>query len=147
MPVSLPPIESLVPHRPPMLLLDAVTSHAETSIECTVTPRADGLFNEGGTVPNVIAIEYMAQAVAALAGLQHHQAGQAPRIGYLIGSRQLVLHVEHFRVGEALSVHAQSIWQDRQSAQFECRVQRGAACLAEATLTVYEPPLPDGTQA
>ena len=70
---ALPHVRELVPHEPPMLLLDAVRSYDGDTIVCAVTIAADGLFveqlNGQPGVPALIGLEYMAQCVAAYAGL------------------------------------------------------------------------------
>lgn len=141
--MTLPDIHTLLPHQPPMVLLDAVTAYGDGWIECSVTPRDGDLFTREGTVPALVAIEYMAQAIGALAGIRNRENGGSPRVGYLIGSRQLALHATELRVGEPLTVRARSVWQEARAGQFECQVLLGSTCIADGSLTVYEPP-PEG---
>ena len=61
-------------------------------------------------MPAVIGLEYMAQCVAAYAGLTARQGGRPPRIGFLIGCRELRLDVEAFSVGDRLEVEARRVW-------------------------------------
>lgn len=139
--MTLRDIHTLLPHQPPMVLLDAVTAYGEDWIECTVTPVRDGLFARDGVVPNLVALEYMAQAIGALAGIRNLRKGGAPRVGYLIGARYLTLHANELHVGETLTVRARSVWQEARAGQFECHVLRGSTPVADGSLTVYEPPL------
>jgi predicted hotdog family 3-hydroxylacyl-ACP dehydratase len=132
-----PPIEQLVPHRRPMLLLDSVSSGDEKHIECSVTLRDDSPFVEGGRVRSTLAIEYMAQCVAAWAGLQGHATHEPIRIGYLIGAREITLEVDHFFVGDHLRVEATKVWGDMVLGHFACAVHRGSETLASGTLNVY----------
>jgi len=135
--VSLPPVATLLPQSGPMVLLDEVTACDGERISCRVAVRADGLFVEEGRVPAVVAIEYMAQAIGAFAGLRSHAAGEPVRIGYLLGTREMTLGVGHFEVGDELLVVAERLFGDEQLGSFRCAVWRGGAELAAATLNVY----------
>ena len=63
-------LDELIPHRPPMVLLDAVESFDPDALSLTarVTITPESLFCEPEGVPNWVAIEYMAQTAAALVG-------------------------------------------------------------------------------
>ena len=86
----------------------------------------------------VVATEYMAQCVAAYAGLQAIRRGDAIRTGYIIGARSIDLAVDNFSVGEELIVRAQYIWGDDILGKFECSVDAGGSRAASATLTVFQ---------
>ena len=72
-----PPIVELVPHRPPMLLLDRVLSYDGECVVCETVLGPDSPFVEQGHVPAVVGIEYMAQTIAAGAGLSARDKGSA----------------------------------------------------------------------
>ena len=69
MTTTYPPIVELVPHRPPMLLLDRVLSYDGECVVCETVLEHDSPFVEQGHVPALVGIEYMAQTIAAGAGL------------------------------------------------------------------------------
>lgn len=131
-----PPLEALLPHRPPMLLLDEVLECSPGRACCRVRLRPDSPFMEAGRVRALVALEYMGQAAAACAGAQAREAGGAPRIGLLLGTRELTLAVEHFSAGDALVVEAERLAEDERLCSFRCRVLRGEALAAQATLNV-----------
>ncbi len=106
---ALPPIRSLVPHAPPMLLLDELLEYAPGRARCAVRLRPDSPFMEGGRVRALVSLEYMGQAAAACAGMQARDGGGAPAGGLLLGTRELRLAVEHFQAGDALVVDAEHI--------------------------------------
>jgi predicted hotdog family 3-hydroxylacyl-ACP dehydratase len=147
----LPAIATLVPHAPPMLLLDRVHSHADDVTVCVVEIKADSLFTvtRGGRreVPAVVGIEYMAQTIAAYAGLSAAKESRAPRIGFLIGCRELRLEVDAFAAGDVLLVEARRVWGENDLGSFVCKIVREGETLATATLTVYQGPLPEDMQA
>lgn len=144
-----PPLQELVPHEPPMLLLDRLQSHGAEIAICEVAIRADSPFLEhrdGVTaVPAVVGIEYMAQCVAVFAGLSARAAHREPRIGFLIGCRELQLNTDRFCIGEKLVVEARWVWGESHLGSFACKVTRDGETVVRGTLTVYRGMLPEGT--
>ena len=133
-----PALAELIPQSGSMVLLDEVVEAAGPRIACRVRLRPDSLFAAEGRVPAVMAIEYMAQAVAAYAGLRARAAGEPIRIGYLLGTRELALETDHFDVGDELVVEATHVWGDEQIGSFRCTVARDGLPLAAATVNVYQ---------
>lgn len=69
--MSLDKILELIPHRPPMLLIDEIVQSGERSIVCRKTFRADEYFFQGHypgfpLVPGIILLESCCQAGAVL---------------------------------------------------------------------------------
>ena len=141
---SYPPIVELVPHRPPMLLLDRVLSYDGERVVCETVLGPDSPFAEQGEVPAVVGIEYMAQTIAAGAGLSARDKGdQAGRTGFLLGCRNLSIAVDSFQIGDRLTIEARRTWGENQIGSFARKVQRGSEVLVEGALTVYQGPLPE----
>ena len=140
-------LEELLPHRAPMVFLDAVESFdsVERSLTATVsiTP-AHVLYSPTlGGVPNWAAIEFMAQAAAALAGCfdKDRDPAKPVRPGLLLGTRRLTLHADSFAAGRTYRVTAASTFWDAETAAFACTVVDDAgAVVAEAALNAYRPP-------
>lgn len=139
--MSFPDIRTLLPHRPPMLWLDAVLSHHEDEVRCGLTLRDEHVFVARGEAEAVVAIEWIAQAVAALVGLRDRARDAAPRPGYLIAVPQAELFVDAFKVGDVLAITARYAWGDDTLGSFEGEVHRGEALAARAQLSVYRKPL------
>ena len=138
-----PPIVELVPHRPPMLLLDRVLAYDGECVTCETVLRPDSPFAEQGHVPAVVGIEYMAQTIAAGAGLRgREKGGGGPRTGFLLGCRSLTIAVDSFQVGDRLTIEARRSFGENELGVFACKVQRGEEVLVEGALTVYQGPLP-----
>jgi predicted hotdog family 3-hydroxylacyl-ACP dehydratase len=138
-----PPVAELLPHSPPMILVDELVLVEGPRTVCRVTLRPDSPFAEGGRVPAAAAIEYMAQTVGVYAGLRARGHGEPPRIGYLLGTRDMTLELDSFAVGDELLVEAVHVWGDEALGSFDCAVRRGGETVAVATLNVYqgaEPP-------
>lgn len=135
------PISELVPHRPPMILLDRVIDCDGESLEAELTLTAHSPFCVDGKVGAWIGIEYMAQAVAALAGAQARLVGKEPRIGLLLGTREYQAQVPSFAQGSVLRVKAtKEIFDPQGLSVVECSIrdQRTDALLARAALTAVE---------
>jgi predicted hotdog family 3-hydroxylacyl-ACP dehydratase len=144
--IGLPPISELVVHRAPMLLLERVLEHAPEETSCVATVERGSLFLEAdGTVPSWVALEYMAQCIAAHAGLRARQAGDPPPRGFLVGSRRTELHTTGFTPGQMLIVTARRVWGDRESGAFACQVRDAATgmVVAQGALTVFAPATPE----
>ena len=140
-------LDDLLPHRAPMVFLDAVESFDSEARSLTATVSitpAHVLYSPTlGGVPNWAAIEFMAQAAAALAGCfdKERDPAQPARPGLLLGTRRLALHVDAFAEGRTYRVTATSVFWDADAAAFACTVQDDAGeVVAEATLNAYRPP-------
>ena len=138
--MNIPDIRSLVPHAGPMMLLDRVIAADEESLRAEVSIRSDSLFCAAEGVGAWVGLEYMAQAVGAHAGYIASLRGEAVRVGFLLGTRRFDSNRPFFPVGTRLQIHVKRIFQSENGmGSFECRIDDGAAQLASATLTVYQP--------
>lgn len=137
--LTFPQIGDLVPHRPPMLLLDHVVESEPERLLCAVTVRADAAFVEENGVQMIVTLEYMAQCVAAFAGLQARGAGDPVQIGYLIGCRQMTLNGDRIAIGTYLTLESKRVWGDNALGSFQCSVHDGDTCVASALLSVAQP--------
>lgn len=132
-----PPVSELLPHRGRMLLLDEVVASGPGFVSCRVTIRPDSTFLEREGVPGLVAIEYMAQTVAVFAGLQARGQGLPVRIGYLLGTREFVVDVDSFRVGDEILVEANHQFGDERIGAFDCKVLLRGQVVAAGCLNVY----------
>jgi predicted hotdog family 3-hydroxylacyl-ACP dehydratase len=133
----LPRLVDVVPHRPPMLLLDEVVAWDGMHVECRVVLRDDSPFVDAGRVASTLAIEYMAQCIAVFVGLEAYQRGEPVRLGYLVGARDISLPPDGFRVGDVLIVKAAPIWGGETIGSFQCEVDRVGEVVARGSLNVY----------
>lgn len=134
------PIAELLPHAPPMILLDRVAGWDTGRLDALVTIQSDSLFYEPGNgVPCHVGIEYMAQACGAYAGLEAKQAGLPVRIGFLLGTRHYASQVPWFRLGEMLMVSIAEVLREGPMGVFDCRIAHDGSDVATARLNVYQP--------
>jgi len=139
------PLDEMLPHRPPMVLIDAVESFDAGAKRLTarVTIDEGQLFFDGEGVPNWVAIEYMAQAAAALVGCydRHMAPGRPVRPGLLLGTRKLCLKMEKFETGKTYRIVAENVFSDSDAASFACRIEDDVGeTVATANLSAYRPP-------
>ena len=137
----------LLPHKPPMVLIDAVRAWGEGRLEATVAVRPGiSFFVPEQGVPAYVGMEYMAQACGAYAGLQAMVAGEPVRVGLLLGTRRYLAQVGWFEPGQALDIKIVELFRDGSIGMFDCRIEHEGRTLATAQLSVYllEPgaPLP-----
>lgn len=137
-------IESVVPHRGTLLLVDRVLDWDEESIRTELRVRHDDPFGTDEGIPAWVGLEYMAQTIAAWAGCRARAAGRAPRIGFLLGTRRYECAVAHFAAGSTLQVEARcEMLGDNGLGMFACRLLDGDQEIAVANVSVFEPPDPD----
>ncbi len=133
------PIDALLPHRPPMVLLDKVIAYDNATIVASVAIAESSLFLTREGVPGHVGIEYMAQACGAFAGVQALDAREPVKIGFLLGTRLCRVLRPWFCIGDRLIVTAAIVFRDEQMAAFDCRIGIDGQIAADAQLKVYQP--------
>ncbi|HEV2269162.1 MAG TPA: hotdog family protein [Steroidobacteraceae bacterium] len=88
-------IESHIPHRGRMCLLDEVLSWDDVRIRCRATSHrlADNPLRAHGRLGAACGVEYAAQAMAVHGAIMAHLAGTRARAGLLTSVRNLLLRV------------------------------------------------------
>ncbi|KLU21175.1 beta-hydroxyacyl-ACP dehydratase [Caballeronia mineralivorans PML1(12)] len=137
------PIETILPHRGTMLLLDRVSDCTDETLTAYASVRADAWYADAdGAMPAWIGIELMAQAIAAHVGLLAMRAGGRARPGVLLGSRRYEAHIPAFARGAQLRIEAKELLRgdDGQGhGAYECAIHHDSVCCAEAVIKVYQP--------
>lgn len=135
----------LLPHRPPMLLLDRFIDVNNTYSQSEIhISQNSSFFVDCLGVPSWVAIEYMGQTAALIAGFQLEQGTVAPHVGFLLGTRKFQVNTPYFENGLSLMVSCTELAVVGESlATFDCRVQNVSdkALLAEAKLSVFRKPI------
>jgi len=133
-------IESVLPHRDSMRLIDRVVDWQPESIVVEVDVPERGLFSGPDGVPAWVGVEYMAQAIAAWAGCRARTAGNPPQLGFLLGSRRYTSMRSSFPSGTRLQVQARcELLGDNGLGMFACRILAGEEEWAVANVSVFEP--------
>ncbi len=131
------PVAALLPHEPPMILIDEVVSYDDDALVAAVTITEASLFLTREGVPGHIGIEYMAQACGAYAGVHARDSGDPVRIGLLLGTRDYRVLAPRFRRGERLLVAVTMVFRDEPVAAFACSITIDGKIVADAQLKVY----------
>ncbi|QSX33918.1 hotdog family protein [Shewanella avicenniae] len=132
-----------IPHRPPMVLIDRIEQYRADFLIASVeiseqTPFVDSASRH---VPNYVGIEYMAQTVAALAGIEAEQRGEPIRTGFLLGTRKLSFSQAGYNLGQRYHISVQRLYQeDSGLAVFDCSIHDAQQQLiASANVNVFQP--------
>ena len=135
-------IRDVLPHAGPMVLLDEILHFDENSIETLVTIRKTSMFIESnGQVPCYVSLEYMAQSIAAYAGIKEIKVNKPVKIGLLLGTRRLDFSSGGFSINQCLRIQAQSVWSDNEIGAFDCNIWdfHSKKSLAKGTINVVQP--------
>ncbi|HCG9900865.1 TPA: hotdog family protein [Vibrio parahaemolyticus] len=138
---KLPPIEQLLPHDKPMILVDRAIDVQQDTIHCQVDIAEHNPFFDSAsqTEPAYVGIEFMAQSVAAWSGYHALMKEQAPPIGFLLGSRRYTSECDAFSRGQVLDVYAEKVMEDNGMAVFSARIELQGTVVATCQLNVYVP--------
>lgn len=141
----IPPLEELVPHARPALLLDRVVESRGDVLVTETRIREDNPYCAGGRVGAWVGIELIAQGIAALAGLDAVASGRPVRLGFLLGTRRYRSSVPWFAVGERLRIEVTREFQsdDGLGAGRGRILGDDERVLGEGLLTVYQPARPE----
>lgn len=132
-------ILDVVPHGPPMSLLDNIICHDRTQLTANVLIHEASQFVCDRGVPAWVGIEYMGQAVAAFAGARARDDGLPVKIGFLVSSRRYQSSVSYFPLGATLTVQAEQVTEEIVGlGVFKCAIQ-GPGIEVNAKLNVYMP--------
>ena len=135
-------ITTLLPHRPPMLLIQGILDidMEEEYILAAAECSTKDLFYDaelGGVAP-MAAIEIQAQAIGLFSGYSDMVQGLKPAsIGKLLSIKQYKVCTEALPVDTPLQVEARSVLNAPPVGVFSCSLRAGEKLLSDAEITVY----------
>ena len=135
--------ESVVPHRPRMLLVDEVALDGDREGEARTMVKADWpVLAPGGRLLEAAFFELMAQSYAAVSGLGQplNGAGDSPRPGFLVGLKRITILGRAF-VGDQLRIRVRGVAELGDFAVFEGEVLKEGEVLACGQVKVFSPPV------
>ncbi|HUD71594.1 MAG TPA: hypothetical protein VMQ62_06490 [Dongiaceae bacterium] len=99
-----PDLDALLPHRPPMRMVESIEAEAEDGLECRARIAAGSAFDSSGTAPALVGLEMAAQTAALFESLRRRRAGgpAGALLGYLVGARDVQFACTRMPVGESL---------------------------------------------
>ncbi|WP_244816391.1 hotdog family protein [Caballeronia sp. Lep1P3] len=138
---AFPPIETIIPHRGSMLLVDEVIACSDDALTAHATARPDAWYADAhGAMPAWIGIELMAQGVAAHVALVAMRAGGRARPGVLLGTRSYRARTSAFARGARLVVRVREVLRSEEGhGAYECAIDHDGEPCAEAVIKVFQP--------
>ena len=135
-----PSIDTLIPHKPPMMLIAEVVGEVEEGLVAIARPDSKAWYaTDDGSMPAWIGIELMAQSISAWAGLQAYKAGKPPKKGFLVGTREYTSKCSSFAAGKTLFIEVRKVFSDTKGlAAFNCLIRDETTTLAEAVVKVID---------
>lgn len=137
------PIAELLPHRPPMLLVDALVADSEDTARVEATVRRDAMFATDEGWPGWVGAELMAQTVGTWAGIQRVKNREKVLLGFFLGTRRYECKVPFFPLGAKLEIEGKlELLSEQGLAVFLCALYMNGAAepVATASLNVFQPP-------
>jgi len=136
-----PEVEEIIPHRGPAVLIDRVTFHDENEAVCVARVAKCLSYLRDGRADAALALEFMAQTVAAHVGLQNRWSGAVPRAGYVVSVSTMKFFGGDYSADDVLTVRVRLSYHEGPVGRFSGVVLLDSTKRAEGTLTVFEPPL------
>lgn len=132
-------VRELVPHSGKMSLLSRIVGYGDGWLQSEVDVTRESTFADERGVPAWIGMEYMAQTIAAYAGLQERNQGGVPKIGFLLGSRNYSSSKDYFCHGRTFQIKVELEMVAANGLNvFNC-VLTGNETRAEAVINVFQP--------
>lgn len=131
-------IKAFLYHRPPMIFLDEIIESGSNFLLAGVLIRQGiPFFAEPRGVPAWVGLEYMAQAVAAFAGMRARNDNKPIGLGMLIGCRRYSSKIASFPPGTSVEVRIQELVAEENGlGSFDCMLS-APDLVAEGRIAVY----------
>jgi predicted hotdog family 3-hydroxylacyl-ACP dehydratase len=135
------PVVDVVPHKGAMSLLRQVIAHDGNVTVCDIEIKPGALFFKEGRVEAWVGLEYMAQAVAAHAGMDALVHKKPIEVGFLLGTRHADFWTDSYSLGQTLHIEVRHVWGEGELFCFDCSIADASdgRRLAAAQLNVYRP--------
>ena len=134
-------LSGLLPHTPPMLLVDKLISSTDHSAVIGVTIREGYPFSQG-EVGTWLGMELMAQSAAVLSKLRSQHQSSKPTLGFLLGCRSFIAHIPAFTPGQQVLVEIQLDPESQGQATIAASgviKDISGQLICEGVLTLFEP--------
>ncbi len=133
-------IEPYSPLSKSMCLLNKVVSIEDGAFSASVILNESSTFADSDGVPGWLGIEYMAQAIAAFAGVRATKEKQPVEIGFLLGSRKYQSSISCFPFHKEIVITVSELLQDESGlGVYDCSINIDDEIVASAKLNVFQP--------
>lgn len=85
-------LKMLLPHREPMIMVDALLEFSEGKATVGLTVRADSIFVTATELSETGLIEHMAQAAALYIGFKNHSKNSTAKVGFIAAIKKLNIY-------------------------------------------------------
>jgi predicted hotdog family 3-hydroxylacyl-ACP dehydratase len=140
------PIEFVVPHEHPMILIDQLLQydHSKAICQVSINEKSNFYSQKLKSVPSYVAIEYMAQSIAAFANANNKDQGLSVAIGFLVSSRKFKLMQPAFNLGDKLIITVEQLYIEESGlAAFDCIAELNDSVVATAKINIFQPQNPE----
>lgn len=129
-------IDTLVPHRRPLRLIDGILSVADDTAETEAVVTPDWPTVAQGAAHVLCLIELVAQTAAVIGGFKAatNPSGARPHKGMLVGIKQAAFFIDHLPVGRRIVTRATTRPLMENFNRIEGIVKIGERIVAEMTL-------------
>jgi len=103
-------LQTLIPHRGKMMLLDRVIEYdIEHSLRAEYTITRDCLFYDPvlDGVPAWVGFEFIAQAISTLTGIKKRAKGEKPNIGFILSIPSMRMEIPFLKNGSLVEVRVE----------------------------------------
>lgn len=130
---DLPSVISLIPQRPPMVMVDALLSYTATTGAAGLTIAADNLFVQNGQLQEAGVVEHIAQSIALHKGYYYYLQYQPAPMGYIGSIKRMNIYVLP-EVGATLTTELSIIQEFMGVTLVKVRTTSGGELIAEGEM-------------
>ena len=131
------PVETLIPHRKPMCLIDRLIEFKDQggTVEASV-PFDHALVDKNGRLDTLAVAEMIAQSYAAVKGYDDRRTGEPVKRGFLVGIRKIQFQRAVF-AGDLLRINVKTVGSIAGFAVVAGTVRRHQELLAEGEIKLW----------
>lgn len=132
-------LDDLLPHRPPMRLVEQVEAEIADGVVCAVSVPARCALAVDGFAPAHVTLEMAAQAAGVFESCRRLRAGDRSRagVGYLVGARQVRFARARVPATERLSASVRLSWVSPPLSTYAFEVSHRGEMVAAGTLSAW----------
>ena len=136
---GLPPIDALLPHRPPMRFVGSIVDNGETGLTCAGRIPSKCALVSVGSAPALAALELAAQAAATWEALRRWREGgvAASRVGYLVALRDVTFFAARVPAEQSLTAVVRLDAAAPPLTHYEVEVALGDALILRGTIATF----------
>jgi predicted hotdog family 3-hydroxylacyl-ACP dehydratase len=131
----------ILPHKPPMIFIDGVSEYnldkRTVTAYFTVTAKSHFYDPIAGGIPSWAGIEYMAQSIGTLAGINALEHGNTPSLAFFLGTKSYDIHTYLFSLNKRYNVDVSENFTDSEMGSYHCRIYDSNFLCASADINTY----------